>query len=226
MDKCTDPDIGRLIHAYELNGLSAEERELFEVHLLDCEYCFKEVRQMEVVSDLLNADADVKYAFGEAKTDLSLKTSFWSRLKSMFFPDTSWYAKPALVYFALLLLVYPAYRGIFVDGKRPIESATSISLIPDRSVETVYGSTDNDIVLNIVYPEFESGADYSLSIVSESDDTIFWDQKFNGFDSYGTAVLLIPEGRLEPGVYSVTIKGVRGLSGIAERKYSFLIRGK
>jgi hypothetical protein len=46
MNGCTNEELGRLMTRYEAGQLSDEERDRFEEHLLDCDFCFQELKQM------------------------------------------------------------------------------------------------------------------------------------------------------------------------------------
>jgi len=223
MKKCINPEVGKLIHAYELKKLSKEDNENFELHLLDCEKCFNEIKQMEKISDLLAHDTDTRRAFKESQIEAASGTSFWIKLKNLLFPETNWFAKPALIYLALLLLIYPAYRGLSTDDEQRIRSVISINLIPDRSAEAV-GTLDNkDILIRIIFPEAKPGIGYSISILSAKNDTVYFDDNFKEFDNYGTALLLVPEGVLKSGKYKVIIKDTQKITGGFERQYQFTI---
>jgi predicted Zn-dependent protease/TolB-like protein len=54
--KCNNGKFGEMLHAYELNLLTDEDREAFELHLLECEYCACEVGRLHDVSRLLSHD--------------------------------------------------------------------------------------------------------------------------------------------------------------------------
>ncbi len=50
---CTDQDAGKLIGSYELGLLSEEERQQFENHLLECEYCFQSLYETAPIANLI-----------------------------------------------------------------------------------------------------------------------------------------------------------------------------
>lgn len=52
--KCIDEQIGHLITFYEFDQLSEEEKIVFETHILDCDFCRSELRQMNSTFDLLH----------------------------------------------------------------------------------------------------------------------------------------------------------------------------
>jgi tetratricopeptide (TPR) repeat protein len=57
--QCKNPDIGRLIHHYEMGQLDDTDRDRFEDHLLDCDYCADEVERMEPVAVGLRANREL-----------------------------------------------------------------------------------------------------------------------------------------------------------------------
>lgn len=92
MSNCTDRKIGRLLHHYELGLLSDEDRRRFEMHLLECDICFEDVRQFRQQALLMKNDNEVKYTINEiAKgsgfrepaiddsltSTISIKNRFW-----------------------------------------------------------------------------------------------------------------------------------------------------
>lgn len=51
MEQCTDYSIGVLITQYELGQLNEKDCDRFEEHLLNCDYCSKEIEKMELFTD-------------------------------------------------------------------------------------------------------------------------------------------------------------------------------
>ncbi|MFZ5980832.1 MAG: tetratricopeptide repeat protein, partial [Candidatus Zixiibacteriota bacterium] len=60
MSGCSDKKFEKMLHAYELGMLSESEREELELHLMDCEYCFRQVQQFEKAGTLLRDDPEVR----------------------------------------------------------------------------------------------------------------------------------------------------------------------
>jgi hypothetical protein len=50
---CSDQNIGKLIGSYELGLLTNKERQQFENHLLDCEYCFQSLYRTAPIANLM-----------------------------------------------------------------------------------------------------------------------------------------------------------------------------
>lgn len=66
---CLDPRVGSQITRYELDGLSDQEQESFEQHLLDCSFCRNELELMLPVAGVLRAN---KHRLVTALTDQDL----------------------------------------------------------------------------------------------------------------------------------------------------------
>ncbi len=60
MGECIDKEIGKLLHAYELGQLNDQEIELFEEHLMECNYCYDEARKSQNISRLILTDEENK----------------------------------------------------------------------------------------------------------------------------------------------------------------------
>jgi len=60
MSRCTDRRFENKLHHYELGMLSDDELREFEVHLLECDHCFRRAEKFKETARLLNTDADVR----------------------------------------------------------------------------------------------------------------------------------------------------------------------
>lgn len=177
MNKCSSPEIGRLLHAYELNHLSQEDVERFEVHLLGCEYCFNELSSFEQAAEIVATDPDVRRVLREAALEETANESAWARLWGYLWPNTNLVLKPAVTYVAILLLVYPAYLGLYKTvstedkdaGKvRPVQT---LILSPILSTSAVVTSTDKDLLINFAIPGAEPGRSYRVVVCELGDLT-------------------------------------------------------
>ena len=103
MTECTDPTIGELLHAYELDFLEGEEVERFKLHLLDCEYCSEELKAFDPQVELLFKDPDVRALIEEGVTvdeahdvDLGLPAAEATPASEKPEPDDSGQADPGM----------------------------------------------------------------------------------------------------------------------------------
>ena len=225
--KCTDKEIGALRHAYEIGVLADDDMERFETHLLGCEHCFEEVKSFDAESSILREDMtvrrEVRLAVDQGReTKPSLVASLWRFL----WPESPLILKPALAYFAIVLLAYPAYRGIVSsggpDGMREIQS---ISLIPSRSLSNavLHASDGKDGLITFVYPGAEVGKDYRLVIERNDGTAVMTNDTFAGFDEYETGRVVVPLNRMDDGLYRLVISDTGVLEPGHEQVYVFEI---
>ncbi|MCP4703524.1 MAG: hypothetical protein GY865_02855 [candidate division Zixibacteria bacterium] len=66
MSKCIDKKRGDLLLAYELDMLSDDDREIFELHLLECNYCFDKAESFQQEIKIISADPEVINAVDNA----------------------------------------------------------------------------------------------------------------------------------------------------------------
>jgi tetratricopeptide (TPR) repeat protein len=72
MKKCLDEKIGQLIAAYEIDELNEEEREIFEKHLMECEYCSESLIELApVIIDMQNREGVFAEWEGKSFDDLA-----------------------------------------------------------------------------------------------------------------------------------------------------------
>lgn len=62
MKECCDKRFEKLLEAYELDMLSESEKQAFEEHLYECEFCFNKVRQFEKAAFFIRKNPEVKKA--------------------------------------------------------------------------------------------------------------------------------------------------------------------
>ena len=59
MSGCIDDRFERMLHAYELGMLSEQNRRDLEIHLLDCDSCWRQVQELEPTLRIMKTDPDV-----------------------------------------------------------------------------------------------------------------------------------------------------------------------
>lgn len=60
MSKCSNPELGKLLYAYELNLLTKSERAAFEIHIIECESCYKKAVSFKSTSYILKNNEQIK----------------------------------------------------------------------------------------------------------------------------------------------------------------------
>ncbi|HUV67485.1 MAG TPA: FlgO family outer membrane protein [Sedimentisphaerales bacterium] len=72
MRRCHNKHFERILHAYELGILSDKERAEFEIHQLECEYCFEQARQFRDTALLIQHDPEVRASIQQMDEEESL----------------------------------------------------------------------------------------------------------------------------------------------------------
>ena len=226
-DTCTDPAVGALLHAYELDALPEPEAEQFEKHLLTCRYCYDEVARFADESKLLRFDdmvhrlASRKGAGSGQPRELRATT----KLKNYFWPDVPLFLRPAFAFLLVLLLIYPAFLGIRSLSEQKVRTLETIDLFPARSSSNVFQiSDDRDVVISFVYPDYEPGQSYPVRLTAEAGNVLYSNDTFSGLDSFGAGKLLVPVSQLRPGSYELSIANFGGDSFSRKQMYNFTIR--
>jgi hypothetical protein len=222
MSPCTDPKTGQLIHNYELNMLSGDELERFEIHMLECGYCFGETERFKEFGALLRTDPDVKQVV-EGVLAKHSKASLWARLKQYLWPDTNLALKPAFMYLLIMLLIYPAYRGIIGLQGEKIQTTKILTFIPSRSAGLSTSSKGHDISINFVFLGAKPGKAYIVSILDSNRKSIYIDKNYRDFDQSGMGGLHLPQNALKPGLYSILIEDPIGIQPNDRQEYSIRI---
>jgi len=226
MKRCNNSKLGSLLHAYELKTLSGEEIEQFEIHLLECEYCFDEVQSFAEESSFLASDKAVKdliAGFSETRQQAPLSKK---RLWHILWPsDTPFFLRPALLYIVVLLMIVPAFRGLSLLPDEQVRPIQAINLLPIRSADNQVlklGVGDEGLI-NFVFDGAEAGKGYSVDIKSIEGDLIYSDSDFRDFDSFQTGRLILPLSKMKPGNYILTITDLLAQPPYDKKEYSFKI---
>ena len=214
MSKCSEPDIGALLHAYELNALSEEDVERFEIHLLKCEHCFNDVQGFGHGAALIATDNEVKKMVRRADpTDLQSESAtrkLWRRL----WPETPFVFKPVLAYLLVLFMAIPAYHGLryAASNDKQIRPLQAITLVSDRSTqEAVFKiSSDRDGTISFLFSEAEPDKSYRVVVETEEGKEIERYDNFDDFDRFGMGELFFPLAKMRPGEYRLIITDLTG----------------
>jgi len=216
--ECIDPKIGSMLHAYELGSLSDSDLENFEIHLMECEFCFKEVSEFEAKSQILLKDNDVQREVSDA-------TAKSGHLKDYLWPDCPLIFKPAIAIFLILLLIYPAYLGISQNGNENVRAVRSLSLFPTRSgdVEEISLNSKTDFVLSFAFPDAVERQAYSVDLRDDSGNIIYENESFTGFDRFKMGSILISSEILHSGTYRLIISDSDSTAARKPLVYDFVI---
>lgn len=218
---CTDPDVGAMLHAFELGALADGDRERFEIHLLACDACARHVQEFEREAALLREDPAVISAVQEG-VGPDRTIGFWESLRAFLWPQGPVWSKPAVLYLVILLLIYPAWTGLREHEGESVRPVQSLTLIPTRSVVPVTASSraDRDLALTFIYEDARMGETYRLTLVRAESDTVY-EASASTFDRYQAGHILVPHERVLPGAWTLTIEPVGSQTSSRRQHYEF-----
>ncbi len=221
MTTCQDPKIGKLLHAYEVDGLSDEATQQFEIHLLVCAACFETIARSEAVSELLRHDPEAHGIVSEAAES---RPAPGRGIKRLLWPDVPLVFRPALLYIIILLAIVFAWPWGTNMEKHAVTKIQSLTLIPNRSAanEAIL-RIGQDAVITFVYRGALPGKNYRVVVQSDDGRLVYSDGSFDGFDRYETGQILFPAEQMRPGEYQLEISDPGGQSSQDRQIYRFRI---
>jgi hypothetical protein len=225
MPKCTEPEVGALLHAYELHGLSEEDTKRFELHMMKCDYCFNAANAFQRTADCIIADPDVRAIIEEgAGRSQEMKSPMTKYLRYLW-PETPLVLRPALIYLVIALMIVPAYWGLRTLRFNNIRTVQTVELFPDRSTgEGIFRlHAGSDGLICFVYRDAAPGETYHLLIETSEGEVVFSDDSFHTFDEYGVGHLIVPLSEMKPSVYHLKITNPRAEPPFNTQEYRFKI---
>jgi len=105
MADCKDEQFQNMIHAYELDLLSAEDKKAFEIHLLECSHCLNTVREFEKTASHLRNETSVRNHVIKPRQNDKRKLEKFTSSKIGFFKNTKWSRVAAVLVFTVALIV-------------------------------------------------------------------------------------------------------------------------
>lgn len=209
---CTDPNLGVLLHAYELNILPEEDAERFEIHLLECEFCFEQLKNFELVADLLVSDKEVKELIRESASEVSTHPEpFLKKLWRSIWPETPLVFRPALAYLLILLMMIPTYIGVTKLVRSENKLIQVEYLASDRSAGGDVFKIRPNSRFEIGF-EFDGaivGQAYNLVVESGDHKVVLQDNNYKGFNEKGCGFLELPVSKMKAGNYRLAITDPR-----------------
>ncbi|MEZ5359991.1 MAG: zf-HC2 domain-containing protein [Candidatus Zixiibacteriota bacterium] len=220
---CIDPKTGNNLHAYELGLLSDPESEIFEVHLLACDHCRRELGRFESSREYILHDADVR---NMAATGDGPQLSPAMKWKKLLWPDIPIFFRPAILLGVIVLLSIST--ALFDNGGRQTlpGPAEEISLIQNRigSVSTFEITGHHAILVSFVHPFGATEPSYRVVVSDQNGRILYRDEKFASFDLYSTGRIILPVTDLQSGTYKLSVQGGEKESERIEFVFRIIIR--
>ena len=190
---CTNTELGKLLHAWELGFLDEKESEEFEVHLLDCDYCNDKALELrdemvlmrrsdearDTIHDICPIDSDKK------------KTSNLFRL--------------AAIAATVVIMILAIYSFLSRSGAQ--RASQELRLYPMRSSSTnvIKAEFPGNVRIKFVLGGAVAGRTYKLSVIDDHGETLWTNPQFADFNSSGLGEIYLPTDSLKVGVYTLEI---------------------
>ena len=205
-----------MLHAWELGMLSEEDRERFEIHLLECDACAEEAQTFLQAGRLLRSDPDFRPSVDElsatAKSDMRKANVVRRRL-----------TRALLAAAAIVVVAIPAYRWIIAPSPESTK-VQRLNLVPIRngSNNTVTRDPDGTLEVRFYAEGAVAGNPYRVSVKSESGRTVFATDDYTGFSKQGAGLLVFKMRDLDAGLYTLTVSPASDSLAVIQQ-YNFRI---
>jgi len=172
MSGCCDHITGDLLHGYELGILSEEETKQFEMHLIECDECYREYQEFEMQSNLLTKDNTVRDVVVKYDRTTERSISKMTRLWHYLWPQTPLVFRPAFVYAIILAILVPVLWGprATVDTETRQVNTITLSNGRDSGGAILRKSDSSLVVLGIVVEGVVAGRKCYWSITMENEE--------------------------------------------------------
>jgi hypothetical protein len=217
MKNCTDKQLGRMLHDYELGQLSEEDARRFELHLYECAYCEAQLRDLMYVSRTLIHDQDAtrlisSLASEDNQTSMQGGREHWSKATKLLIAAAAVMILAVSSYFYLT----PSDTGTVVQTLR---------LLPQRSAGNDVLYLEKGGMAEISFFASEKLRRSAVIVIAEvGGDTVRVYTDFSDFSSQGIGRLTIPLSELSEGHFTLSIKP--GESSAAAPEITYLFRVK
>ena len=209
MTICREPEIGALLHAYELDILPAVDIERFEIHLMHCDACRQAVADFERHALALRASSEARQLASQGaavREDRSRRDSgIWARL----WPKAPLLLRPGFLYTAIVILLLPAALGLshLVTSDDRSRTVQLIRLLPNRALtdNTLHLNSNADGVVSFGVANARPGARYDVSVLSDNGVELGRWRTESVSDSQAVLSVLIPRKDMIEGVYRLTV---------------------
>ncbi|MEZ5359726.1 MAG: zf-HC2 domain-containing protein [Candidatus Zixiibacteriota bacterium] len=222
MASCHDPQIGALLHLYELGNLTEKERDEFEVHLLKCHYCFEKVEAFKTEAELMRNSGDIRDILLVPETT-ETESGFWKSL----WPKKPLLLKPGFGLLLVLLLIFPSIIGIYslLDNHQGIRQIQMVSITSSRAAnnKVFYKSQGTEGVINLAVGGLSGEKSYIVEIRRCNSDKALYSYEGIVFNELGMGQLYLPLAEMPVGDYTLVV--INGANDSKDKlSYTFSIK--
>lgn len=149
-DKCTNPDIGRLLARYEFGKVTPEEKKQLERHLLECEACYKEYYSFLPVTETIKNNMEEFREAAHSREHLitTLKKLISNAVKKCIdsitlLPRPARVLIPACTLAVVVIVYFLSSQGQFNEFNVVVDKSTTTSLVhqPETIPSKAYGDS-------------------------------------------------------------------------------------
>jgi hypothetical protein len=211
--------------AYRFDRLLAQSARAFSegTHLSPEELVSLAASSRQDLSHVPEADREIVSILRAVESDEALRQTSWLRTVRRFL-DPILSLSPAWAYLLVLLLAYPAYRGLRPLGLEEPKVLTQPVALGDlaraSSGEAGLVRAGADTVVTLFVP-VDPAYRYALAIRSESGRTLYRTENASPFDGIGTFALLLPAGSFGAGRYEILVEELGRSSATPLNVYQF-----
>jgi hypothetical protein len=199
MNRCTDPGLGAMLHAWELGMLSEDDRQRFEVHLLQCQACADEASQFTQAGKLLRQDPDLRPLSGELSRS-SVRIGAGSK-------ETRYrLVRSFLIAAVLLIVAIPVYKWTIAPRERS-PHVQQLKLVPLRSQgsNVVRHNLGGTVEVHFFIEGAAPDQPYRVSVKSQMGKSAYKNDGFDDFSVSGAGLLVLDVVDLDTGLYTLTV---------------------
>ena len=221
---CSNPELEQKLHAYELGMLSDADREMVEVHLVECESCYSEIKELNKAAALLRDDETIRnvaLSLESENAESSNGVAWFGKFSQAIWPRRT-YSK-LLPVAVVLLLVSVVLFQLLPERDQQEEIQQTLDLFPMRgskpNVLILDGS--KDAIINFVYESFDPAKTYDLQIISDGGQVVYSLEAFTEFSETGLGSITISLDIFKKGIYELDIIDAASDPPVIREQYYF-----
>ncbi len=208
------------IYSESKRELNSEVVQRIENHLSSCDQCANELELLHKINQSMEPENT---------------GSFVTRIveKIDFLTDRV-FLKPAFAYILALLLLYPAWIGLFNNGRKslisePVQVRNLFVLEPgdfrspdNKPQKIVLQKSSGYFALSFTTPVIRDGNYSYHAEISNSDNKIIWSSENLEFiDEYGTVIMICPTKYFANGTYALNITEMNRHTKVKRNHYLY-----
>lgn len=130
MNRCTNPELEKMLHHYELGLLADEDRRRVEIHLMECEHCFTQVQQFQEAARLMRSSPSVRERIKQIAVDQERRATERIRPPLRRRPWSALVPSGLIAVVVLLVLVLTDWRIYFRRSDEAVAVENRLVVMP------------------------------------------------------------------------------------------------